>query len=122
MGRGMGPMGGIGRMPQAMDPGKNDTFEADFNSNATTIDIRGGERLSGRGENAVTTPGEMLLLDADGFLIVRNELDDASTRKQVTTARQSSTGNMRGLRGMPGAGLSPFGPEGFGMPGAPRGR
>lgn len=117
LGRGPGGFGGremgaMGRIPQAMAPGNSDTFKADFNSEATAIDFRGGKRLSGRRGNAVTAPGEMLLLDADGFLIVRNELDDASTRKQVTTARQ----NMNRPGGMPApGGLSPFGLEGLEM-------
>jgi hypothetical protein len=90
MGEGMG----MGRGPQPFAPAGGSTFKADFNSDATVIDLRGGERLSGRGGTALTAPGEILLLDADGFLVVRDELDDKSAREQVENPTQPNAGNM----------------------------
>lgn len=39
------------------------------------VDLRGGHKI-GKGDSSFTEPGEILLLDNDGRLIVRNELED----------------------------------------------
>jgi hypothetical protein len=60
------------------------TLPIDFLSNATIVDLRGGQRLPGpAGLNA---GGEILLLDSDGSLVVRNELDDALTYQRISSA------------------------------------
>jgi hypothetical protein len=49
----------------------------DFDSNILVLDIYGGRTLPGRRKGpTITTPGEVLLLDAEGNMIVRSELDD----------------------------------------------
>jgi hypothetical protein len=55
----------------------------DFKTDAVLLDIRGGENL-GTSSSPLYTPGEVLLLDRDGNLIVRNEIDDAEVyRRQL---------------------------------------
>jgi hypothetical protein len=49
----------------------------DFRSNTLVLDIYGGRSLSHRRRtDPITSPGEILLLDAEGNMVVRNELDD----------------------------------------------
>jgi hypothetical protein len=49
----------------------------DFKSDIVVLDIFGGKTLPGkRRVPPLTAPGEILLMDADGNLTVRNELDD----------------------------------------------
>ncbi len=49
--------------------------DVDFLTGAIMLDIRGGQRIRGK-DSSMTQPGRMLVLDVDGNLIVRNELDD----------------------------------------------
>jgi len=71
----MGPMG----MPYA--PGaaakSEDAPERKVNyiTNALLLDVMGGGRLPGK-DRSLVEPGSILLLDAEGKLVVRNELDD----------------------------------------------
>ena len=58
-------------------------FPVDFLSEATAVDLRGGERLGRRG-STLTAVGEMLLLRSDGTLDVHNELDDATAYQRIT--------------------------------------
>jgi hypothetical protein len=114
-GRGLGALlgdigSGLGRTPQPLAAGS--TFKADFISDATAIDFHGGERLAGRGGNALTVPGEMLLLDADGYLVVRNELDDQSLRDDIKNQKNSAAGSTGGPEGLPLRGR-PMGLGGF---------
>lgn len=44
----------------------------DFKTGALVVDMRGGETI---GKSQILTPGEVLLVDKDGQLIVRNEFD-----------------------------------------------
>jgi hypothetical protein len=48
-----------------------------FQTNAVVLDIRGGESI---GKTGMNTPGEMLLVDKDGNLIVRNEFDTSNVQ------------------------------------------
>jgi hypothetical protein len=48
--------------------------ETRLESHAVVVDILGGGRLSAR--NKLTVPGEVVLLDADGRLVLHDELDD----------------------------------------------
>jgi hypothetical protein len=51
----------------------------DFESNILVLDIHGGRTLPGKRRSpAITTFGEVLLLDAEGNMMVRSELDDQS--------------------------------------------
>ncbi len=75
----LGPMGGRpGAGPGAppVAPAETSSSTADFVSNATAVDMRGGERLAGRSSNTVNSPGLMLLLDADGVLNVLEDVED----------------------------------------------
>jgi hypothetical protein len=109
----LGDMGPPGRTPQPLaSAGSGNTFKADFISDATAIDFHGGERLAGRGGNALTVPGEMLLLDADGYLVVRNELDDQSLRDDIKNQKNSAAGSTGGPEGLPLRGR-PMGLGGF---------
>ncbi len=48
-----------------------------FESNFMVLDIYGGDNLSGRRRDPpITKPGEILLLDANGNMTVRSEMDD----------------------------------------------
>lgn len=47
-----------------------------FKTDAMVLDIRGGENL-GTSKNPLPTPGEILIVDHNGELVVRNEIDDA---------------------------------------------
>lgn len=91
----------------------------EFDTNRVVLDIRGGEPLPcTEHDDPLTAPGELILLDADGNLIVRNELDDENDFRrnsppEVTAATApSATGVMPGeaadVGGMPGdAGVMP---------------
>lgn len=55
----------------------NAPIEVHFDTGATVLDLRGGERPSrGRGTTSLPAAGEILYLDATGTLVMRNELDN----------------------------------------------
>ncbi|MEQ8791234.1 MAG: hypothetical protein RIC55_33540 [Pirellulaceae bacterium] len=72
-----------------------------FETDAVVLDMRGGVNL-GTSSKPLYTPGEVLILDRDGNLIVRNELDDAETYRRQLFIED---------RGSQGAGSSPSGGE-----------
>lgn len=49
---------------------------ADFLSNMVVLDFRGGDKIPNCKDKQATKPGEIILLDPDGTIVVRNELDD----------------------------------------------
>jgi hypothetical protein len=54
-------------------------LEVGFDSNILVLDIYGGKELSRKKHDPpITTPGELLLFDANGNMTVRSELDDAA--------------------------------------------
>jgi hypothetical protein len=53
---------------------RRDTISVDYVTDAVVLDMRGGERLPGR--DRLEAPGEILILNADGRLVVHRELDD----------------------------------------------
>jgi hypothetical protein len=53
-----------------------------FFSDMTALDLRGGEHL-GKKADTLTSGGEMLLMDADGSLSVRSELEDSVACRQL---------------------------------------
>jgi hypothetical protein len=77
--------------PPSSSAGTSGTFKADFNSNQLTIDLRGGQRLSGRGNNTINAPGQILLLDPDGYLMVRDELDDHPKLEEIKGPERATT-------------------------------
>ena len=70
-----------------------------YNTNSVVVDIAGGQQLpsSVRGA-ALTAPGEVLVLDAQGNLTLRNELDDLNGYK-ANTFRPPTSDQERGIRG-----------------------
>jgi hypothetical protein len=60
-----------------------------FFSDVTALDFRGGEHL-GKKTSTLAAPGEVLLMDSDGSLIVRNECDDSALCRQLSDARRES--------------------------------
>jgi hypothetical protein len=105
----MGPgMPGMGRVAQpAAAPGG--ALKADFISDATAIDIRGGEKLFGVGRKSsnLTSGGQILILDAEGNVVLRDELDDEPIRDQLKPSRNAGEG--------PAGGMGPMmGPAGLG--------
>ena len=91
-------------------------------NNIQVLDLQGGEDLPGDRQKKVVSEGEYLLLDEEGNLVVRNELDDTKPFRFYTfadepvhaTTSTSGYGDMGegGDMGMPGM----SGP-GLGMPG-----
>ena len=56
-----------------------------FDTKSVVVDIAGGELLPSRSrDKTLTAPGEVLVLDADGHLTLRHELDDLDQYKQNT--------------------------------------
>ncbi len=52
-------------------------IDAQLNADAVVVDIEGGKPLKGR--NSSTSPGELVLLQGDGSLVLRDEFEDEST-------------------------------------------
>ena len=97
------PGGGI---PAPLDA--TNEIDVVYTTGATAIDFRGGQRLAGRKGNSLglSAAGEMLLLDPDGTLVVRNELDDEPARKELTKAEdEAARQRAAGPPGPPGRGL-----------------
>ena len=82
----MGLEGLGGRGPAFFAPAGGGPIKEDFNSNATAVDIRVGERHPGGRRSNSTAVGEILILDADGNLTVHDELDDSPACEQITAA------------------------------------
>jgi hypothetical protein len=84
-----------------------------YQSNALALDICGGDilRIGQRKKTVLKQPGEILLLDADGRLVVRHQYDDLVER-EVRKAREEPE-QIPGR--LPGGELMPeeYGPEGY---------
>ncbi len=92
-----------------------------FVSDTTAIDLRGGEHL-GRKTSTLTAPGELLLMDSDGSLVVHNECDDSAACRQLNEGRKEAAAPSHEPRAGPKAGVAPAaGGHGFGAlaPAAP---
>jgi hypothetical protein len=74
-----------------------------FLTNTMLVDIRGGEPLSKK-DRELTEPGELLLLDPAGRLVVRTEMDDAEQYKQLSALLEAAKGQKNDRRGRTGAG------------------
>ena len=77
----------MGEGPQPV-AAKSNQHKADFISDTTTVDFRGGQRLSGRRGSGLCARGEVLLLDPDGILMVRNDFEDQATFEKISAAAQ----------------------------------
>ena len=86
---GMWPGGGPGRPMMPTGPLSNQPFKLDYLSYIVAVDFRGGQDVTGRrGRNdPIHAPGEILLMDQDGNLEVRNELDDKPERAALKLAQ-----------------------------------
>lgn len=62
------------------------SFLVDYLSDAMVLDLRGGQGLPGR--DRLESPGEILLLDADGSLVVRNEVADFEEYRERTVEEE----------------------------------
>jgi hypothetical protein len=64
----------------------NRAFKVNYFTHMIVVDLRGGELLRGRrgGSIGLHAPGNMLLQDPDGNLVVRDEMDDLPTCREVT--------------------------------------
>ena len=103
--RGRQPMGGnIATPPEKVD----------FKTECLVLDIRGGERLSGKNRD-LTKPGEILLLDPDGNLVVRNDVVDFDQYRKHKFPPKQNLRMPRGRGGMGGPGMGM--PPGMGGPG-----
>ena len=64
--------------------GPSRKFKVNYYSNTIAIDFRGGEKVSRR--SSLSAPGEILLWEPDGTLVVRNELEDKAAIDQLKAA------------------------------------
>lgn len=92
-------------------------FKVNYFSHAVVVDFRGGEVLPGRKGNSlkVTSGGDILLIDADGNLVVCNELDDEAARKSLRSAETEKKEMENAAAAGAGGGMAPGGM--MGMPG-----
>ncbi len=69
-----------------LDVKKDDpkTILVNYITDALTLDMRGGESLGSR--DGPTRPGEILLLDPTGHLVVHNEIDDLAEVARLTSS------------------------------------
>jgi len=88
-----------------LEGGVEDAPLVDYLTDALVLDMDGGELLPGK--DRLTQPGAMLLLDSDGTLVVRQELDDLAKCNELRER------NLPPGRGGPGHGYGP-GYEGYG--------
>ncbi|MBN1394316.1 MAG: hypothetical protein JW959_04785 [Pirellulales bacterium] len=77
---------GEGLAPTATTSG--DEWLVNYYSGAIALDFRGAENLSGRRGSGLKSIGEILLLDAEGNLVVRNELEDQAERDKIVAASE----------------------------------
>jgi len=92
----------------------------DLRTNCALVDVRGGEKVGGDSLQPLLSPTEALFLDAEGRLVVRNEVEDLDLFRRFTYADETDTGTGSGGRprapGMPGEPGS-MEPGGMGAPG-----
>jgi hypothetical protein len=77
----------------------------DYVTDVLVLDLRGGDRLAGK--NRLAWPGEMLLMDPDGNLQVRSDVDDtaACVAQRNAPSAQPGMGSPMGMPGMGGPGM-----------------
>jgi hypothetical protein len=79
-------------------PQTENTTETELISDILVLDMDGGQRLPGSGRERLTAPAEMLVMDPDGSLAIRSELEDSDEVTMLAAASQASSG----------AGFEPF--------------
>lgn len=79
------------------EPEVIDSIPVDYVTDALALDMRGGD----------SSPGEILLLDADGRLVVRNELDDQSEYEKYTAVPEKPPGGLLPVQGTGASGDTP---------------
>jgi hypothetical protein len=68
-----------------------------FETDSIVLDLRGGESFGRRSDkNELSSPGEMLLIDAKGNLVVRKELEDATAYAENTFPEEPKTTTTEG--------------------------
>jgi len=81
-------------------PGKFTCFFINFNTDSILVDMRGGERWQGaRGDakkepERLFEPGELLLVDHDGSLVVRTEMADQALLPVAKPAADAASGDV----------------------------
>lgn len=116
---GMGPMGDMGSAggmgPAGMmygtgTPAKRDEDapepKVDYITNSLLLDVAGGGRLPGK-DRSIAEPASILLMDSEGRLVVRNELDDLAEyhfhqppeNQQVAGVTGAASKTTRGRKG-----------------------
>jgi hypothetical protein len=93
---------GRGQVANYLDQPVGDN-KVSFRTEMAIVDIRGGEKLPGRARKALTVPGQILVLEPDGTLVVRNELDDLPACDALTKTAAPEE------EGPPGPGPTPGG-------------
>ena len=99
-----------------MAPTVTSAIEVDYVTGVMAIDFRGGQPLAATGRRGnslkLCAVGEVLFLDPDGTLVVRNELDDESARKELTKTEDDAEAARRraAATGGFGGGLEGLGP------------
>ncbi|MBN1591383.1 MAG: hypothetical protein JW888_17860, partial [Pirellulales bacterium] len=73
----------------------------DYLTEMLVLDLRGGERLPGKNRD-LTWPGEMLLLDPDGNLVVHSDVGDHKEYSAQKNPAKTQPGIMGGPTGTPG--------------------
>lgn len=89
---GMTPYG-----PGARWPGVGEEEEkeyVDYLTDCLVLDVAGGGKLPGREREKLTEPGRILLMDKDGHLLVRNEIDDLPEVRRHQVPEQETRGPM----------------------------
>jgi hypothetical protein len=96
-----------------------DSFKVNYITQAIIVDYRGGERLRDR-KAGLTSMDEILLVDSDGNLVVRNELEDEAEWRRLNSmkAPEGGGGNETGRPAASRGGIE--GLEGAGQRGGPR--
>ena len=98
----MGPPRNFPPTPMPMPGGPSNAVMVNYITHAIALDFRGGEPLHGlKGSNSLklTGAGDILVLDSDGNLVVRNELDDEPecARLNNTRPERSAPGKAGGF-------------------------
>jgi hypothetical protein len=61
----------------------------DFISQTTLIDFRGGGLINKKDKSSITEPGEVLLMDRLGNLLVRNEIEDSLAYDELAGTKET---------------------------------
>jgi hypothetical protein len=105
--------------------GETEDKKVDYLTNSLLLDVVGGARLPGKDRNLLE-PGSVLLLDPEGALVVRSEIDDLSEielRKQPEAGKGRLAGGGGPMAGgePPAAGKGSKTGKGSGKKGGPKG-